>query len=776
MERFFPAAAAIVFAIVLLYDFLGHRNMKVRRRLPDWNSRALRVGLAGALAAGVRSLIGTGGDRSGLYLAYRYLLDGDSDSARRAVESDSGLTDEQKNMIGLLSAASEGDYPSLYFDAQKMLSGTIQNAEQQSVVEDLQSMAAAYLQQDSAVTELTSLGGSVSGSGEEESQSSVLDSLIRTCFDAEEFQNTEELDAYYELDRQVRSGQPGSADSSGVENLVARYDGSPDILKLATSYYVQAGNYQQAEDLARRLLEQESSAENYVIYTDVVAQKAYAESYQTSEDSSSDPEKQALLNEARMLEEQAGQYDDGEARKEELLNEAETLYQQASEVNIRRALNFLEAKKPLLDNTGMYDLQIAKMYVLLDEREEAQTRILSLMDNAASLSESSPIKEPLMDVLDAYNQSSSEETSPQLRTSVSSLLAAETQGVVPQAEGTINEKMSDYVVSTLKYDKLGIFVSRIDTSNYPEITAYLNINGQKEGRWGMASEFYADDFEIIDTQYQVADFELNADKGRSGVDIALYVYLFGSMEGTPLEDAKLAAQACVENMDTGSQKMSVISYDSDASIVVARTDSQDSLTYGISQLSSGGGTDISAGLTEGLNSLDGSSAGVRAVILMTDGQDGNSQEAMDEVISRANSENVAVYTVGLGDVQEEYLQDIAQRTGGKYLLADNTTELEDIYLTLQQYIVNNYVLTYTVTENPEEDPRYLLVSIPAYQVSGQKEYRISGENEEDVEVDGDRIKPVTENDSMITSVSPGSLSAGEVEGRRGNYCKGKRIL
>ncbi len=764
MERFFPAAAAIIFAIVLVYDILGHRNMKVRRCLPDWIFLCLLgVGLIGMLTVGIRNLIGAGGDRAGLYLAYRYLMDDDSYGARRSVKNDSDLTEEQKSIIELLSTAIEGDYPSLYFDARKLLDGTIQNADQQSAVEELQSFAAAYLRQDSAVTQLTSLGTSDSGSESGAEESSPFAGLIETCFEAENFQNTEELDAYYNLDRLVRSGQPDAADSTEVDRLAERYGRSPEILKLAAGYYVQTGDYGKAEDLAQSLVELDGSAENLVIYTDIIAQEAYSVSYQDSGQNSSDPEKQALLEEARKLEERARNYDEGEERREEILNEAAELYQQAADVDIRRAVNFLEAKRPLFDNTGMYDLQLAKMYMLLDEREEAQSRIRSLMDDAAALSDSSPIKAPLMDVQNAYNQSSSDETSPQLRSSVSSLIAAETQGIVPQEEGTINEKMTDYVVSALKYDKLGIFVSRIDTSAYPEITAYLNINGQKEGRWGMVSEFYADDFEIIDTQYQVTDFRLNSDASRLGVDIAIVLDTSGSMEGTPLEDAKLAAQACVENMDTDSQDISIISYESSASTVVERTDSQDRLNYGISQLSAGGGTDISAGLSEGLNSLEGSGAGTQAIILMTDGQDGNSQEAMDEVLSRANSANVAVYTVGLGDVQEEYLKNIAERTGGKYLLADNTTELEDIYLTLQQYIVNNYVLTYTVTENVEEDPRYLLVSLPAYQVSGQREYTISGGAGEAVEIGGDRIKPTTENDSLITAVAPGSLSVSDVE-------------
>ena len=159
----------------------------------------------------------------------------------------------------------------------------------------------------------------------------------------------------------------------------------------------------------------------------------------------------------------------------------------------------------------------------------------------------------------------------------------------------------------------------------------------------------------------------------------------------------------MEDMDTDLQKIAVVSYSSDARTVTAKTDSRESLIYGISQMSSGGNTNIPAGIQEGLDAVAGGDAGTRALILMTDGQDGNT-EAIDEAIARAVSQETAVYTVGLGDVNEEYLREIAEQTGGKFILADNSTELEDIYLTLQKYIMNNYVLTYRVEENARRIP------------------------------------------------------------------------
>lgn len=154
-----------------------------------------------------------------------------------------------------------------------------------------------------------------------------------------------------------------------------KYRESTEILKLAMSYYVQTSDYEEAKELARTLLDKGHSAENYVIYTDVIAQEAYA----APREDSSDPEKQTLIDKARKLEEKAEKYDDGEEKKEKLLNEAEELYQEAANVDIRRAINFLEAKRPLIfDDTGLYDLQLAKLYLLADEREKAQSWCIRL--------------------------------------------------------------------------------------------------------------------------------------------------------------------------------------------------------------------------------------------------------------------------------------------------------------------------------------------------------------------------------------------------------------
>lgn len=765
MDNLFPVFLMAVFAVVILYDVFGHRHGKIRRGILDWIFLCLlAVGFVASASTAVGNLIQQNSrSKPGMYLAYRYLQEGDAEKARVAAESDGSLTKVQENLLDVLLAAVEGDYPSLYFSSEKLLEEGSVSGDQRSCVEELKEIAGIYLGQDSSSEEFLSLFGSAETSDSTPMESGVgvpdkVLSIVKECLEAENIQETDELEDYYLLDSQVRSGNPGSIDSSVVEEMTDRYRDSQEIQRLAVKYYAMTDNYSEAERHARELVDLKPSAENYVIYTDVIAQAVYS----GNRSDQNDPEKEKLIRQAENLESQAELYGSDDEKREELLNEAEDLRQEAANVDIYRAINFLEAKKPMFfDDSGLYDTQIAKLYLVAGDRDSAREKIYEVLDDADSLAEDSPVKQPLEDVIDAYNQTTSEEASPLLKSSVRGFVEAQSQDVIQVGEDTINGKMADYVTSTLKYDKLGIFISRIDTSNYPEITAYLNVNGKKEGRWSSASEFYADDFEIIDTQYKIDNFKMNADSSRMGVDIAIVIDTSGSMSGEPLEDAKTAAQACVEDMDTSLQKIAVISYNSDAQTVVPKTDNRESLTYGISNMASGGDTNIPSGIQEGLNALAGGEAGTRAMILMTDGQDGNTA-AIDEAISRANQEGIAVYTVGLGDVNEEYLRDIADRTGGKFILADNSTELEDIYLTLQKYIINNYVLTYTVDENMDADPRYLMVSIPEYQVSAQKDYSIGGGAEEDEEAEPGGIGPAASGNALIAAVSPGAVSVEEI--------------
>lgn len=765
-----------VFAAFFALDLAGHRLLRIARGAAHWC--VLAVVAAGMLCAGTGaalSLTGAGDRRMNLDFAYRYLLDGHGEIAR---EKAAFCPEEDRAVLTLLADAVDREYLSAYFEADRLLrEGGLDSATAVSVRE-LRALSAGVLglSIDAETGEPTGGAADLPLAGEEASQPALteeerqerMQALVREICDqrgaAEVMEEkTEEL---YRLDKAMALDDLSELDTGTIEELLELYPNDEDVLLVAVKYYTRQERYEQARPLAQKLVGLNGSESNLVVYTDLIAQQV--KSGQSSRDPSLDGEARKLLEQAEEKEEQANglntELPSQQEQYDRLMNEAEDLRKRAGELDITRAVNYLLAKKPLGgDKSGLLDLQIAKLYLATGERDSAKAYIWKVVDNAGTLRQDSPIVEPLQEVVGAYNTMEAGESDPALTAAVQRLVRAQSQDVVSSSsEETVNGAMADFVVSTLKYDRLAVLIGKIDTANYPTIRAYVNVSGEKDSVFGAAEGFGKKDFELFDTQYQIEDFELIQDEEAKRISIALVMDQSGSMSGSPLENAKLAAETCAENMDGETQRMAVIPYADSASVTVPLTNSSATLVSGIRGLSANGGTNISGAIRTALGELDGA-GGTRAIILLTDGQDNNSEEEMQKVLKLAQKQDVAVFTVGLGDVNGSYLRHIAQSTGGKYIAAESSTELADIYRLLQQYIVNNYCFEYTITGNPETDPRSLTVGIPEYAVDDEKAYRISGEDVAEEEEDT-AIYPVSDGDLAVYALTPGSAAQADISG------------
>ena len=763
-----------LFAVFLAVDLLGHRLLHITRSIGHWC--VLTLVTSGLLCAGtgtVLSLVDTGAWRLNLDFAYRYLLDGHGEVAREKAQL---CPEKDREILTLLADAADREYLSAYFEADRLLREGDLDESTTALVQEMRFLSAGVLGLtiDPETGKMTGTAADLPLAGEgEESPTAVteaerqerMDQLVREICDqrgaAEAMgEKTEEL---YRLDKAMTLNDLSELDPATVEELLSLYPNDEDVLLVAIKYYARQNDYEQARLLAQKLVGLDSSESHLVVYTDLIAQQV--KNGHSSSDASLDSEAQKLLEQAEDKEEQANglntELPSQQERYDQLMNEAEDLRQQASLLDIDRAVNYLIAKKPLTgDKSGLLDLQIAKLYLAAGERERAKGYIWNVVDNAGTLRPDSPILEPLQEVVGAYNTTEAGESDPALTAAVQRLVRTQSQDVVTSSGETVNGTMANFVVSTLKYDRLSILIGKVDTENYPTIRAYVNISGEKDKTFGAADDFAKSDFELFDTQYQIQDFELIQDEEAKKVSIALVMDQSGSMSGSPLENAKLAAETCAENMDGETQRMALIPYADSASVTVPLTNSSATLVSGIRRLSAVGGTNISGAIRTALNELDGA-GGTRAIILLTDGQDNNSEEEMMKVLEQAERQDVAIFAVGLGDVNASYLRNIARSTGGKFIAAETSTELADIYRLLQQYIVNNYCFEYTITENPEADPRSLTVGIPDYSMEDVKAYRISGEEvpEED---GGTGVYPVSDGDLAVYALSPGSAAQGDI--------------
>lgn len=195
---------------------------------------------------------------------------------------------------------------------------------------------------------------------------------------------------------------------------------------------------------------------------------------------------------------------------------------------------------------------------------------------------------------------------------------------------------------------------------------------------------------------------------REQTTIMLVLDVSGSMAADDLEPnrmaaAKEAAKAFVDQLPDTIQ-VGLVSFSSNAAVQASPTTDHLAVTQAIDQLRSRGGTAIGDGLDLALDQLvqrPTDANGQRApgmVVLLSDGQ---STQGMppQQATARAQSEQVKVYTVGVGQrdaqvfvqnipvtLDEETLQQIANETGGSYFYAAETTELERIYSDLGSQI------------------------------------------------------------------------------------------
>ena len=92
----------------------------------------------------------------------------------------------------------------------------------------------------------------------------------------------------------------------------------------------------------------------------------------------------------------------------------------------------------------------------------------------------------------------------------------------------------------------------------------------------------------------------------------------------------------------------------------------------------------------------------QAVIILTDGKDedefGNpvSTRTLGEVITLAQSNDVPIFTIGLGEnIDDAVLQQMAEDTGGQYFKAPTAERLRTIYQQLTEILQNQYIITYS---------------------------------------------------------------------------------
>lgn len=83
------------------------------------------------------------------------------------------------------------------------------------------------------------------------------------------------------------------------------------------------------------------------------------------------------------------------------------------------------------------------------------------------------------------------------------------------------------------------------------------------------------------------------------------------------------------------------------------------------------------------------------IVALTDGQDNESKHTSQEVIELAKSKEIAIYTIGLGNVNSTLLEQVSNETDGFYYYTNDPKKLKEIYLNIKEQIKSIYQVDYT---------------------------------------------------------------------------------
>jgi Ca-activated chloride channel family protein len=192
------------------------------------------------------------------------------------------------------------------------------------------------------------------------------------------------------------------------------------------------------------------------------------------------------------------------------------------------------------------------------------------------------------------------------------------------------------------------------------------------------------------------------EQSKEGVNVVLVIDVSGSMQATDyepnrLEAAKDSAKILVESLPP-KDNVGIVIFETGATTATYLTPNKDKVIEKLSNISpTNGETAIGDGLSLGIDMATSIQNKKKVVILLSDGVSNAGVISPSEAITFAKSNNIQVYTIGLGsegktvlgydffgrpqyaELDEDTLKAIAEQTGGKYFKSVNINTLNEIY-------------------------------------------------------------------------------------------------
>ncbi|HEY8766160.1 MAG TPA: VWA domain-containing protein [Dehalococcoidia bacterium] len=180
-----------------------------------------------------------------------------------------------------------------------------------------------------------------------------------------------------------------------------------------------------------------------------------------------------------------------------------------------------------------------------------------------------------------------------------------------------------------------------------------------------------------------------------GIAVVLAFDVSGSMAGQPLDEAKSAGKALIDQLGP-SDEAAIVAFSDQTAVVQGLTTDKPRLDQAIDGLAVGGNTALYAAVGQSIAVAQQAPLPRRAVVLLTDGVDFGVPTTItrDQTLDLVGGSGTTFVTIGLGsNVDSAYLSDLATKGRGQYSLAPTPADLRAVYQTAAAVLRQQYVLS-----------------------------------------------------------------------------------
>ena len=252
------------------------------------------------------------------------------------------------------------------------------------------------------------------------------------------------------------------------------------------------------------------------------------------------------------------------------------------------------------------------------------------------------------------------------------------------------------------YDNYNVAVQQIDFNSFPRIKVYLSIEDKntKEVPKNLDSGFFYiaernANNEFIEQKIQ----KVSQLDQQENLNINMVADVSGSMANGPIDKAKNIMINFLDQVQFDIEdKVELTAFSTGVRTCATFTDNKELLRNEIINLKIGDQTALYDALFAAVNTT-AVQDGAKCVLAFTDGQDNFSQITPEEVIQVANSYNVPIFIIGIGDsLDNAQLQDVASSTNGFYQQINDISDMSNIYEKIYRQNKEMYLLEYETQE------------------------------------------------------------------------------